>query len=278
VSTKFHRYFIQLSYNGTGFCGWQFQPGVPTIQETLQEKMSMLLREKIDVVGCGRTDTGVHAKKYIAHFDCTHSDLAGKEETIFRLNKILPVGIAVQEIFLMQDNAHARFAATSRSYEYHISRVKNVFSQDTAWVTSEKLDIDKMNTGAKILLSYWDFAAFARVGSDNKTTNCTLTQCEWRTEGDELVFYISANRFLRNMVRAIVGTLVDMGRGKISEEELHRIAKSGDRSEASMSVVANGLFLTDVIYPSDIYSHRGAPSTSSGQAPTQNLHGEIKTV
>ncbi|MBI3510092.1 MAG: tRNA pseudouridine(38-40) synthase TruA [Bacteroidetes bacterium] len=246
---KYFRYFIQLSYNGTGFCGWQFQPGVPTIQETLQEKMSLLLREKTVVVGCGRTDSGVHAKKYFAHFDCAQEGIENDEKIIFRLNKMLPPGIAIQKIFRMPDNAHARFAATSRSYEYHISQVKDPFGANFSWELHEELNFEKMNEGAKIIMGYDDFSAFSKTGSDNKTTFCKVTFSEWEKTETGIVYFISANRFLRNMVRAIAGTLTDMGRGKISAGEFKKIIESGDRSEASMSVPPGGLFLTDVKYP-----------------------------
>ena len=249
---NFTRYFILLSYNGTGFCGWQYQPGVPTIQETLNEKMTMLLREKIEVVGCGRTDSGVHARKFYAHFDSSIEGLETDEKVIFRLNKILPPGIAVQQIFKMHlPNAHARFAAVSRSYEYHITNIKNPFGTQQSWEHHDILDFSKMNEGARILLDYDDFVAFSKTGGDNKTTFCKVTVSEWRKENNRLVYSISANRFLRNMVRAIVGTLVEVGKGKINPEEVHRVIQSKQRSQAGQSVPAQGLYLTDVKYPED---------------------------
>lgn len=249
---SFTRYFIQLSYNGTGFCGWQFQPGVPTIQETLNQKISMLLREEIECVGCGRTDSGVHARKFYAHFDCSLAGLETEEKVIFRLNKILPPGIAVQKIFSMKEgNAHARFAALSRSYEYHITNIKDPFGADLSWEYHEKLDVERMNEAARIIPSYDDFIAFSKTGGDNKTTFCKVTVSEWKQEENRLVYHISANRFLRNMVRAIVGTLVEVGRGKIEPDEVHRIIQSKKRSQAGQSVPAEGLFLTDVKYPDE---------------------------
>jgi tRNA pseudouridine38-40 synthase len=254
-----YRYFIRLSYNGNGFCGWQIQPGVATIQETVNEKLSLLLHEKINCVGCGRTDSGVHAKKFYAHFDCERDDLDSNEQIIFRLNKMLPPGIAIQDIRKMISNAHARFAAFSRSYEYHISTVKDPFAQWMAWEHREILNVEAMNNGAKILMTYDDFKAFSKT-SDSKTSICKMTNANWKEEGkgkwsegkgEKLIFEISANRFLRNMVRAIVGTLLDVGRGKINEDELHRIIKSGDRSEAGMSVPAHGLYLTEILYPAE---------------------------
>jgi tRNA pseudouridine38-40 synthase len=243
------RYFIRLSYNGTAFCGWQFQPGVPTVQESLNEKMSLLLRERIDCIGCGRTDSGVHARKFFAHFDSTHAELENDEKTVFRLNKMLPPGIAIQYIRKMVYNAHARFAATSRSYEYHISRVKDPFGSDLSWELHEKLDVEAMDRAAKILLEYQDFAAFCKAGGSNKTTLCTITSVGCVDTGNGMVFSITANRFLRNMVRAIVGTLVDIGRGKMPVEDMHRVIQSGKRAQAGNSVPAEGLYLVDVVYP-----------------------------
>lgn len=249
---NFTRFFIQLSYNGSGFCGWQQQPGVETIQETLNGKMSLLLREKISCVGCGRTDTGVHARKFYAHFDSSVPDIENEEKIIFRLNKMLPKGIAIQKIFRMkQENAHARFDAISRSYEYHISSLKDSFGADLSWELHEELDMEKMNIAAKIIPTYDDFIAFSKTGSDNKTTICNVTVSEWKREGERLTYHITANRFLRNMVRAVVGTLVDVGRGKIEVEEVHRVIQSRQRSQAGQSVPARGLFLADVKYPAE---------------------------
>ncbi|HEU4719068.1 MAG TPA: tRNA pseudouridine(38-40) synthase TruA [Bacteroidia bacterium] len=247
--SRFHRYFIRLSYNGTGFCGWQYQPGMATIQETVEEKLGIMLREKIDVVGCGRTDSGVHAKKYFAHFDSIAEGLDKDEKVIFRLNKMLPAGIAIQKIHAMADNAHARFAAVARSYEYHISRVKDPFGPDLSWELHEQLDVNAMNECARIIPAYNDFAAFSKTGSDNKTTLCKVTVSYWEEKGDKLIYHITANRFLRNMVRAIVGTLVEAGKGRISPGDVRRIIESGKRSEAGQSVPAEGLYLSDVRYP-----------------------------
>jgi tRNA pseudouridine38-40 synthase len=245
-----HRYFIRLSYNGTAFCGWQFQPNAPTVQEELNKKMSMLLREQIECVGCGRTDSGVHARKFYAHFDSVKDDLADNEKVIFRLNKILPDGIAIQQIYKMaSDNAHARYSATWRSYEYHISRVKDPFGPDLSWELHEKLNMAAMNRGAKVLLEYKDFISFSKTGGNSKTTLCEVKKAGWHRTETGMYFTITANRFLRNMVRAIVGTLVDVGRGKITPEDVHRIIKSGKRSQAGTSVPAEGLYLTEIKYP-----------------------------
>jgi tRNA pseudouridine38-40 synthase len=256
-----HRYFMRLSYNGTEFSGWQFQNNSITIQQIINEKMSLLLREKIEVTGCGRTDAGVHARKFYAHFHSERNDLDTDEKVIFRLNKIFPQGIAVQQITKVPERAHARFHAYSRTYEYHICRVKDPFGPKLHWEMTDLLDVDLMNEGAKILLTYDDFVAFSKA-SDVKTTICKLTRADWQIkygeegtqhEGKEIgyVFTITSNRFLRNMVRAIVGTLVDVGRGKFTLDDVHRIVQSKQRSQAGTSVPAQGLFLTEILYPEE---------------------------
>ncbi len=219
------------------------------------------MREHIEVTGCGRTDAGVHARKFYAHFLSDHDDLDTNDKWIFRLNKILPQGIAIQEIKKVPEKAHARFDAFSRTYEYHICRLKDPFGAYQFWEMQEQLDLKAMNEGGKILLEYDDFIAFSKT-SDVKTTICKLSKAEWRYkigevgtkgEGREIgyVFEITSNRFLRNMVRAIVGTLVDVGRGKFTLDDVHRIVKSKQRSQAGTSVPAHGLFLTEVLYPSE---------------------------
>lgn len=251
------RYFIRLAYKGTAYQGWQVQPHTAlTVQHQLNEKMSMILRETIECVGCGRTDSGVHARDYFAHFDSSRADLGGNDEVVYQLNRVLNRDIAVKGIFLMAENAHARFDATSRTYEYHIITGKDAFNDHQAWEIRDMPDIVAMNTAADILLGYTDFAAFCKVGSDQKSTKCKLTEAWWMRHGDYLVFTISADRFLRNMVRAIVGTLMDVGRGKITVDEIHAIVKSGDRSEAGQSVSPDGLYLTEILYPSEYGLHK----------------------
>ncbi len=245
------RYFIRLSYNGTGFCGWQVQPGVPTVQATLNEKLSTLLRENLECVGCGRTDTGVHARMFYAHIDSNHEDLDSNENVVFRLNKMLPDGIAIQSIHKMAENAHARFSAFSRSYEYHITRVKDPFGPHLSWELHTDLDLGAMNAGAKVLLEYEDFIAFSKTGGNHKTSICKMKSAEWRATENGSVFEITSNRFLRNMVRAIVGTLVDVGRGRLTPDDVHAVIRSGKRSQAGTSVPAEGLFLTDIKYPKE---------------------------
>ncbi len=256
-----HRYFLRLSYNGTEYSGWQFQRNSITIQQIINEKMSLLLREHIEVTGCGRTDAGVHASKFYAHFMSLKDDLDTDAKVLFRLNKILPYAIAIQKITKVPEKAHARFHAYSRTYEYHICRVKDPFGPYLHWELTDLLNIDLMNEGAKILLGYDDFIAFSKT-SDVKTTICKLTQAEWKIKiGEEgtaqegkaigYVFTITSNRFLRNMVRAIVGTLVDVGREKISLADVHRIVESKERSQAGTSVPAQGLFLKEILYPKE---------------------------
>lgn len=248
----YHRYFIQLSYDGSNYHGWQYQPNAITVQQVLNEKLSVLLRDKIDVVGAGRTDTGVHATKYFAHLDTQHESMHSDAELLFKLNRMLPYDIAVHRIIAVPANAHARFAATSRTYHYHIVRSKDAFAYNRAWELFWPVDVGLMNDAAKALMRHQDFTSFSRTGSDNKTNICIITEAYWREEGNRLIFTISANRFLRNMVRAIVGTLVDVGRGKLSVEEVDEIIRLKNRSEASMSAPAQGLYLADIVYPENI--------------------------
>lgn len=244
------RYFIRLAYKGTAYQGWQAQPHTPlTIQQQLNEKLSMLLREPVDVVGCGRTDSGVHARDYIAHFDATSGLLDNAEELVYHLNCVLPKDIAVKKILRMPENAHARYDAVSRTYEYHLLVGKDAFNDHQAWEVKEVPDVRAMNTAADFLTTCEDFASFCKAGSDQKTTRCKLTEAWWMQHGNYVVFTITADRFLRNMVRAIVGTLMDVGKGKLSLEELRAVVASGDRSEAGQSVPAHGLYLTRVLYP-----------------------------
>lgn len=245
-----NRYFIRLAYKGTAYHGWQAQPHTAmTIQQQLNEKLSMLLREEVNCVGCGRTDAGVHARDYFAHFDAATSVLAGDADFVYHLNCVLPSDIAVKTIYAVPENAHARFDAELRTYEYHLLVGKDAFNAHQAWEIRNMPDLQAMNTAAGILQEYEDFAAFCKAGGNEKTTLCTIEQAYWMQHGTYVVFTISANRFLRNMVRAIVGTMLDVGRGKLSPEDMHRIIRSGSRSEAGASVPAHGLYLTEILYP-----------------------------
>jgi tRNA pseudouridine38-40 synthase len=240
------RYFIELSYNGKKYHGWQIQPDVISIQEKLNFTVSTVLQEKIEVVGAGRTDTGVHAAQMFAHFD-TKNELKG--DITYKLNSLLPHDIIVHEVFSVDTEKHARFNAISRSYEYKIWLGRNPFLLDFSWqLHSQNLNVDLMNAAAKLLLEYTDFQTFSKVKTDVHTYNCDITEAIWKQNGKELVFHITANRFLRNMVRAIVGTLVDVGLGKITKDDFRKIIESKNRSNAGLSVPAKGLFLTNINY------------------------------
>lgn len=240
------RYFIELSYNGKNYHGWQIQPDAISVQEKLNNAVSTIFQQNIEVVGAGRTDTGVHASQMFAHFDI---DEKIEGDITHKLNSILPEDITVYKVFLVSDEKHARFDAVSRSYEYKIWLGRNPFLLDFSWqIHSQKLDVLKMNEAAKLLLEYENFQTFSKVKTEVYTFNCTVTEAFWKQENNLLIFYISANRFLRNMVRAIVGTLVDVGLGKISVNNFRQIIESKNRSNAGLSVPAKGLFLTKIKY------------------------------
>ncbi|MEE1184036.1 MAG: tRNA pseudouridine(38-40) synthase TruA [Paludibacteraceae bacterium] len=241
------RYFITLSYNGKNYHGWQIQPNGSSVQETLEKALSTMLRCPISIVGAGRTDAGVHAKKMIAHFD---TDVAlNTLELPRRLNCFLPTDIAIQKIEPVANDLHARFSATKRSYEYHLVTEKDVFCTETAFFHPGTLDFDAMNQAAAQLFNYIDFTSFSKLHTDVKTNNCTIFEARWKQlSPSHWVFHISADRFLRNMVRAIVGTLLQVGTGKISIDDFKRIIESKDRCQAGTSAPAHGLYLTDVKY------------------------------
>ena len=244
------RYFLELSYNGANYHGWQNQPNAISVQEVIEKALSILLNEKIDIMGAGRTDAGVHAKQMFAHFDTdvtfTNTNL------MFKLNSFLPKDIAIHNVFKVKPEAHSRFNALSRTYLYRVTLKKNVFTFNNAYYVKQHLDLDKMNEASKILFEYKDFQCFSKSNTDVKTYNCDIMKAEWFFENNELCFVIKANRFLRNMVRAIVGTMVNVGLGKLNIEELHTIIQSKNRSEAGFSVPAHALYLTNIEYPEDI--------------------------
>ncbi len=244
------RYFIEIAYNGTDYFGWQIQPNAITVQEVLEDKLSTLLKTKIKVTGAGRTDAGVHAKQLFAHFDC--DEIEQTTELQFRLNSFLPKDIAISKIIEVKEDAHARFDAVEREYEYIVSLKKDPFSERLAYQIHNMPDVELMNKAAKVLLDYKDFQCFSRSKTDVKTYHCTIKKAYWKEEKDQLIFIISADRFLRNMVRAIVGTLLDIGYGKTSIEKFHEIIKNKDRSKAGASAPAHGLYLTKVQYPETI--------------------------
>lgn len=250
MSTQIQRYFIRLSYDGTAYHGWQIQENTwTTVQQVINEMLSRLLNEPVFVTGCGRTDTGVHAKEYYAHFDCTKALKTEEAKWIFKFNNALPPDIAIHKIIPVAENANARFDAVSRTYQYHIHRKKNPFLINRSYFLFFDLDVKKMNEASNSLFNYIDFSSFAKSNTQNFTNNCKLYKAEWKEEDDQLVFTICADRFLRNMVRAIVGTLINVGKGKISVEEFKEIIEKKSRAGAGLSVPACGLYLTNVMYP-----------------------------
>lgn len=241
------RYFIKLAYNGTPYHGWQIQPNAASVQETLNRAFSVLLHSEISLMGAGRTDTGVHAKEMYAHFDFDASFDISK--LVHKLNSFLPKDIVIYNIFPVDEEAHCRFDATKRTYEYHINIFKDAFLQDQSWYFNQELDVDLMNEAAKLLLNYTDFQCFSKVNTDVNTFDCSIFEAYWKKEDNKLIFTISANRFLRNMVRAIVGTLVNIGLRKINLADFIAIIESKNREKAGFSVPAHGLYLTKIAYP-----------------------------
>ncbi len=242
------RYFLTFSYRGTHYCGWQMQPNGIAVQQVLTDALRTVTRSPaLQVVGAGRTDAGVHATKMVAHFD-VEKPIDDIEKFVARLNGVLPPDIAVSGLRQVADDAHARFDATARRYEYHIIAEKNPFKTDLAWRLPVTLDYDAMNRAAKVLLGEHDFTSFSKVHTDVKTMICTISEAHWDKRGDEWIFTIEANRFLRNMVRAIVGTLVEVGKGNYSVDDFKKIIEAKNRCAAGMSVPACGLFLTEVKY------------------------------
>ena len=249
------RYFIELAYKGTNYHGWQYQPGADSVQETLNKALSLLLKTDIDIVGAGRTDSGVHAKQMFAHFDFESE--VDVPQLVHKLNSFLPKDIAVFNILKVSDEAHARFDATKRTYEYHIHTMKDVFENDGSYQFQFPLNIDKMNEACQILFKHNDFECFSKVNTDVNTFNCVIFEANWtrgnpeasgKQNGNKLIFTIAADRFLRNMVRAIVGTMINIGIGKISLADFEKIIDSKDRSQAGFSVPAHGLYLTKIEY------------------------------
>lgn len=241
------RYFIEFAYKGTHYHGWQYQPNAISVQEILNKALSTLFRKEIDVVGAGRTDAGVHAKQMFAHFDL--EDAIDIPFYIHKLNSFLPKDIAILNIHRVSDDAHARFDASKRTYEYHIHTQKNAFESDDSWFYQNHLNVEKMNEACKILFNHTDFECFSKTHTDVNTFNCIIYEAFWQQNNNQLVFTISADRFLRNMVRAIVGTMINIGLEKITIEDFTKIIESKDRGKAGFSVPAHGLYLTKVEYP-----------------------------
>ncbi len=249
------RYFIQLSYNGTPYHGWQRQPNASTVQQTIEEALSTLLRKPTTIMGAGRTDTGVHASMMYAHvdFDETASANVELENLTYKLNNFLPASIAIQKIHPVTLEAHARFDAISRSYIYKLTSLKNPFSENAAYYYRPELDIDRMNAAASILLDYKDFECFSKAHTDVRTYLCSITEARWKIVHNQWQFTITADRFLRNMVRAIVGTLIEIGGGKQSPEWMHEVIQSKKRAVAGASAPAHGLYLNHIEYPQNIF-------------------------
>lgn len=249
-----YRYFVRLAYDGTLFHGWQRQPNAITVQQTLEEAMLMMLRSSILLTGAGRTDTGVHADQFFAHFDFNGPlTKAEREKLVFRLNSYLGGEIALFEIFPVKADAHARFSAVSRTYRYCIARTPNPFRRDYAHFKYGEIDHALMNEGAAMIMGCSDFTSFSKVDTDTLTNICSVSHARWELEGPELVFTITADRFLRNMVRAIVGTLLQLGTGNISLSDLKLIIESKNRSKAGDSAPAKGLTLHRIVYPKEIF-------------------------
>lgn len=246
------RYFIYLAYDGTNYHGWQIQPNGASVQETLMKALSTFLRRPVEVVGAGRTDAGVHARLMIAHFDFeTDLDCASVTD---KLNRLLPPDIAVYSVRRVRPEAHARFDATYRTYKYYITTRKDPFNRSYAWRIFQPLDFEKMNEAAATLFDYIDFTSFSKLHTDVKTNNCKIMHARWEQTGDcEWVFTIQADRFLRNMVRAVVGTLVEVGRGKLSVEGFRKVIEEKNRCSAGSSVPGHALFLVDVGYPDELF-------------------------
>jgi len=245
------RYFIQLSYDGTAYHGWQIQPNGISVQETIEKALAVVAREKVSVTGAGRTDAGVHASFYVAHFDVENQNL-DNDKIIHNLNCLLPADIAVQCIYKVHAEAHARFDAISRTYQYFLIKSKDPFSRLYAEKEARMPDLIKMNEAAGKLFNYEDFTSFSRLGTDVKTNNCKIDFAEWVDDGNRYVFTIRADRFLRNMVRAIVGTLLEVGFGKLTVDGFCKIIEAKDRCAAGASVPAKGLFLVDIGYPEEL--------------------------
>ena len=246
------RFFINLSYNGKNYCGWQIQPNAVSVQQTLQESLSTLMRKIIDIVGAGRTDSGVHARNMIAHFDWD-GDAFDNDELCMKMNRFLPKDISIHSIKEVTSDAHARFSAISRTYSYTVTTKKDAFLYDYKYRLFFKPDIEVMNHLCNILLETDDFTSFSKLHTDVKTNICNVKYARWEQNGDDFVFTIQADRFLRNMVRSIVGTLLQAGRGRLSESEFRQIIDAKDRGVAGESAPAHALFLENVEYPHEIW-------------------------
>jgi tRNA pseudouridine38-40 synthase len=247
------RYFIYISYKGTSYHGWQLQPNSITVQKIFDDALSVVLNEKISTTGAGRTDAGVHALLFCAHFNSISTDLSTNSKLIFKLNSYLPKDISVNSISKVLPDANARFSAISRTYKYYISRMKDPFFDNSSWFLHGNPNVVAMNESCMVLLKYSDFTSFSKLHTDTKTNICKIYSALWEEKDNRLVFTIKADRFLRNMVRAIVGTMVEIGLGKINIEGFEQIILDKNRCRAGKSAPAQGLFLTDIEYPVEIF-------------------------
>ena len=244
--TKTMRYFIECAYRGTNYCGWQIQNNAKTVQEEIEKALSILLKTTIEITGSSRTDTGVHAMQQMAHFEVENE--LDTENLVYRINKILPSDISVNQVFKVADDYHCRFEATSRKYEYRISRKKNPFQKGLCYEFNQKLNVKLMNEACQILFKHIDFECFSKVNTQVFTFNCSIMEARWEEQDDLMVFHIKANRFLRGMVRAVVGTLLEVGAERLSIADFEQIILSKNRKNAGRTVPAEGLFLMEVNY------------------------------
>nr|WP_297168932.1 tRNA pseudouridine(38-40) synthase TruA [uncultured Dysgonomonas sp.] len=245
-----NRYFMYLAYNGANYCGWQIQPNGLSVQEVIEKSLSTLLRMPITIVGAGRTDAGVHAREMAAHFEAEVQDVTLLTN---KLNRILPKDIVVYKIVRVKEDAHARFDATSRLYRYYLTTQKDPFMYPYKYKVHGSIDVEMMNKCSRILFEYIDFTSFSKLHTDVKTNDCKIIHAQWEQQGEDYVFTIQANRFLRNMVRAVVGTLLEAGRGKLDEAGMRRVIEAKDRAVAGLSVPAHALFLEEIGYPPHIF-------------------------
>ncbi|KLT65929.1 tRNA pseudouridine(38-40) synthase TruA [Pedobacter sp. BMA] len=243
------RYFIQIAYDGSLYHGWQIQPNAVTVQELLDKAMSTYYRQPVETLGCGRTDTGVHATDFYAHFDVVYIPEEKVLLAVAGINAMLPYQIAAKSIIPVADDAHARFDATSRAYKYYVHFEKDPFKLNRSWLVKDRLDVDLMNQAAALLFDYTDFSCFSKSNTQTFTNNCKIMQASFEEKDGSLIFTIQADRFLRNMVRAIMGTLVRIGKHEIGLEDFKTIIESRNRSNAGQSVPACGLYLVKVEYP-----------------------------
>ncbi|PXV67549.1 tRNA pseudouridine38-40 synthase [Dysgonomonas alginatilytica] len=244
------RYFMYLAYNGTNYCGWQIQQNGLSIQEVIEKALATLLRVPTPILGAGRTDAGVHARQMMAHFDAEVGDTVMLTE---KLNRVLPKDIVIYKVVRVKEDAHARFDAASRLYRYYMTTQKDPFMYPYKYKVHGDIDVDRMNRCSEILFDYIDFTSFSKLHTDVKTNDCTIMYARWEQQGDDYIFTIKANRFLRNMVRAIVGTLLEAGRGKLDEAGMRRIIEAKDRGVAGCSVPGHALFLEEIEYPDEIF-------------------------